>query len=277
MTVLNYPIKTLALFITGVFFLASCDTGLDDNGTGDLQVIMYDAPGDYEEVNVSIDRVEIHRETGDQDTGWETISEESQSHNLLELVNGAQAELGIAELEEGNYRQIRLILGDDNSVVINGETHELTVPSGQQTGIKLNTDISIEPGVTFTLELDFDAAESVVEADGQSEGPEYLLQPVIRTSSELTSGAISGSIEQADELTKVSVEAGDETINTHSEEGSGEFLLRGVPDGTYTVSFDPVDTDSNYESTEVEGVEVNIGENTEMDQVSLPEEEQEEG
>lgn len=274
---INSLIKTLVLFIAGLFVFTACDTGVDDNATGTLQVVMYDAPDEYDQVNVHVERIEIHRQTGGQNSGWQTIGEPDQVYNLLELTNGAQAELGIAELEQGTYRQIRLILGGDNSIVYNNENGEtieeqLTVPSGAQTGVKLNVDLQIEPGVMFTLELDFDAARSVVEAGSQAT-PKYLLQPVIRTNSVLTSGAIQGMVEPLDVKTNVNVVNGDEKINTYTTDGSGEFLLRGVPDGQYTVYFEPIDTDNgdDYEAMSVDSVSVEIGETTDMGTVGLEE------
>jgi hypothetical protein len=109
--------------------------------------------------------------------------------NLLELVNGVREHLGIVELQEGQYTQMRLIIGDTpgpdahpyaNYVITNTdpvEIHELKVPSGFQTGFKIVNGFSINAEQTTELMLDFDACRSVVQA-GKSGN--WLLKPTVK-------------------------------------------------------------------------------------------------
>ena len=43
--------------------------------------------------------------------------------------------------------QFRFILGDDNTVVVDGITYPLKAPSGQQSGFKVNVDETLTDGV----------------------------------------------------------------------------------------------------------------------------------
>ncbi len=115
-------------------------------------------------------------EPDEEDDGeWITIEDfEPIKVNLLD-VTGTEMLLASAELEEGYYEEIRLILGDDNDVVVDGETHPLKVPSGQQSGYKLKLDEPLHSGEVVDLTIEFDAEESVkVTGNGQ-----YMLKPVL--------------------------------------------------------------------------------------------------
>ncbi len=74
----------------------------------------------------------------------------------------------------GKVKEIRLVLGNDNSIKVGGNTYPLTVPSGSESGLKLKIDKNIS-GPIDSLVIDFDAALSVhEEQDG------YKLRPVLK-------------------------------------------------------------------------------------------------
>jgi hypothetical protein len=172
------------------------DAATGSGGTGRIEVRLTDAPGPYEAVPITIARVEAHRSGGaaDADTdagatdagagdddsgegGWIVLVDTPQTHDLLQLRNGVEAALGGRDLPAGHYTQIRLILSDAN-VVVGGETEPVKVPSGFQTGFKLNHDFHVEADTTYALVLDFDAQASIKET-----GAGYLLTPVLSVKS----------------------------------------------------------------------------------------------
>lgn len=241
--------------------LSSCDVASNkDKGT--LKVVMFDAPGDYDEVWVHISRVEVNN-SADAETGWVVISEPNERYNLLELVNGANVVLGEADLEEGTYEQIRLILGSDNNILIGEDSFPLMVPSGQQTGIKLNVNAEIISGITYTLLLDFDAQRSVVR---QGATGSYALQPVIRTMNEALTGNITGTVDPAVEGAWVRALSGDEVVATTQTVETGEFTIVGLFDGFYTVT---IDAGEDFEPFEQTDVEVKIGQVTDLNTIEL--------
>lgn len=241
--------------------LSSCDVASNkDKGT--FKVVMFDAPGDYDEVWVHINRVEVNN-SADAETGWVVISEPNERYNLLELVNGANVVLGEADLEEGTYEQIRLILGSDNNIVIGDDSFPLMVPSGQQTGIKLNVNAEIIAGITYTLLLDFDAQRSVVQ---QGATGSYALQPVIRAMNAALTGNITGSVEPAVEGARVRAISGDVVVATTQTVETGEFTLVGLFDGFYTVT---IDAGKDFEPFMQPDVEVKIGQVTDLGTIEL--------
>jgi len=256
---------TVAAF---ALLLAGCSTS-PDAGTGTMEVRMHDAPADFEEVNIFVERVEVNRTESDQ--GWQTISEPNQVYNLLELVNGAYEVLGEAELEAGTYRQIRLIINQEGThVVENGEVKNLTVPSGAQTGVKINVNAEILPDIRYVLLLDFDADRSVVSTGQSPVG--YLLKPVIRASSLAEIGNISGIITpEARAAAYAILDAGtaeaDTVSSTFADENDGSFKLVGLPANIYTVSIEP--REEGYLRADEENVEVTVGETTDIGEIEL--------
>lgn len=254
-------------FVMGMLALALVlVTGCTMNSTpemGSMQVLLHDAPADYDEVNVFIERVEINNTEGDE--GWQTISEPNQSFNILELTNGVFESIADVELEEGFYPQIRLVVSrDQNSVVIDGEEHNLFVPSGAQTGIKLNVNAEIRQGIQYTLLLDFDALRSVVKT-GRSAFPGYLLKPVIRATNRALTGNIAGTVEPVDAKAVVyAIAEGDTLSTTFADTVSGDFLLVGLEEGTYDVTAEP--RDEGYSESTVPDVDVTVGETTALEE-----------
>ena len=182
----------IILLLFMAIFTACSDTPNDSSsseGTGTLSLSLTDASTDeYQAVYVTIDKIEVRH--GDRDN-WITVANPKKTYGLLKLVNGMMATLGEARLEPGVYTQTRLHLGLHNPepgenilgkthqspnyvVDKDGDVHELKVPSGYQTGIKLVQAFEIVAGLTVDLVLDFDAHASVVKA-GRSD--QYLLKP----------------------------------------------------------------------------------------------------
>lgn len=235
--------------------------------TGTMEVKLHDAPTNYEEVNVFIESVEVNN--ADTDTGWVEINSPEKTYDLLELTNGATTVLGSEELPAGTYEQIRLILSrSNNSVVVDGTENDLFIPSGEQTGVKLNVNATIRPDITYTLLLDFDASRSVVERGNEQSGIEYLLKPVISATSEAESGNISGAVDPADSEPFVYAIAGSDTLSsTKADTSDGAFKLIGLEEGSYTVSVDP--TNDAYQSKDTTGVEVTVGETNDIGTIEL--------
>lgn len=259
-----FPAGIALLFI---FIISACDATNTSPGTGTMQVMLHDNPGEYEELWIDVQRVEVNNQA-DTVSGWVVINEPQERFNLLELINGAQAVLGEAELEEGTYRQIRLILGGDNTIVVNGDTYDLQTPSAQQSGLKLNIDAEIRENVTYTLALDFDVSRSVVSKGGQGHGQPYLLKPVIRAYATAETGSISGVVEPEDFTTWIYAIAGEDTLSsTRTENGTGEFRLLGLPADTYDVSLDP--DSEEHDTTIITDVEVVAGEETDLGTIEL--------
>ena len=241
----------------GVVF-ASCST--DSNGdTASFSINLVDAPGNYDQVNIEVVGVEVI-------INDEIVNVDVQEgiYDLLELTGGVSALLAEGELPAGELSQMRLILGDDNNLIIDGDVHSLKVPSGQQSGLKLNIHQTLEPGIRYDFILDFNVDKSIVVL-GNNSG--YNLKPVIRATTLAESGAVSGLVEPASTESLIVASNGTVEISAYTDE-TGAFLLYGVPEGNYTITVTPAEG-SNFSSTSVENVGVTKGETTVLETITL--------
>jgi hypothetical protein len=218
-------------------------------GDGQLRIYLIDAPAAYDAVNIAVARVEVHRETPDSTSGWFVINDEPEMYDLLELRNGVSAVLGEAMLGPGTYTQIRLILETGSHVKIGDQIHDLYVPSGFQTGIKLNHEFTIQSGKLYELYLDFDAERSV-----RYQGNRYRMSPVIRVNAVVTSGSVSGTVDPASAKAYVFTTIGQDTVSARADTLTGFFRLMAIPEGTYDIHFTSLS--GTHNDTTVTGVGV---------------------
>ena len=194
-------LSTWLLFTATILFFTACGGGgsdtevnVENNNSGTLTLSMLDAPADdYNAIYVTIRNIRVHEKGG----RWRHVASPHATCNLLELVGGLRQHLGIVDLDEGEYNQLRIILGEtpDDGINILSETHPhanylidtsndyhpLKVPSGFTSGIKVIHKFHINGNETTDLVLDFDASQSIVKAGGSGK---YLLKPVIRVLTE---------------------------------------------------------------------------------------------
>jgi hypothetical protein len=249
----------LGLISAIIIAFFGCDS---ESGNAKLEVWLTDAPGDYKEVNVEIVGVEVHTETGEQNSGWKSLDVEGGVYNLLKLTNGLDTLLGTIELPAGKISQVRLKLGNDNTIKVGDEIMPLSTPSGQQSGLKLQVHTVLTEGITYKILLDFHVAQSIVQRGNES----YSLKPVIRTITEAQDGAIKGIVNPAASTPAIYAITGTDTVATTYTDDAGNFLLRGLDAGTYKVVFLP---NSAYDTLTQENVNVTIGNVTDMGQVTI--------
>lgn len=194
-----------------------------------LNVKMTDAPGPYGAVNVDVQGIEV---TGTSNTVMLNVNK--GVYNLLDLANGKDTLLGTGSLNEGSVEQIRLILGSNNTVEVSGVSYPLSTPSAEQSGLKLQVHQTILGGVTYYILLDFDANQSIVETGNGT----YKLKPVIRTINTAISGSIKGMISPVGLNATVTATSGTASYSSVVD-SSGNFLISGIPSGTYSVIITP--------------------------------------
>lgn len=161
----------VALALVGVLGIS---TGCKKKeGTSQMTVKMVDAPGDFQQVNVEVLQVQVHH----SGQGWINLPTVAGVYDLLTLQNDVSATLvNAGTLPSGDLQQLRLILGDENNVMVDSLYYPLATPSAQQSGLKINLNTNFAPNTQYELVLDFDAEQSIVT---QGTGA-YSLKPVIR-------------------------------------------------------------------------------------------------
>ena len=247
------------LFLLTLFF--SCNDSNSDGATKaapTISVRLVDAPGDYEAVNVEIVDVMIKMDDdSDDEAGWMSLEANTETVNLLDFTGGISKVLvDRFPIPAGTLSQMRLVLGDGNTIVIKNEsdvdeTFDLKTPSAQQSGLKVKINALIEEGFTYDYVLDFDVDKSIVHAGNSGN---IILKPVLYASAEVSSGIIEGTVSPIEEASMVSVlvdDMGNEdpnddfVISAYTDE-TGAFALWGVPAGTYEVKAMPIDENSDY-------------------------------
>lgn len=259
----TYPVmknlfKLMLLLLVTV--TTSCSNDDNNTGTSGFIVKLVDAPGDYASVFVNVQAIEAIVDGN----AIQFNVEQPGPVDLLTLTGGNFAALLNENIPSGRLSQIRLILGEmENNILLEGETElrDLKTPSAQQSGLKLNVNYDLQPGVTYNFILDFNVDKSIVEL-GAGQG--YILKPVIRVITEAESGAISGTVAPAMAAT-ITATDGDTEITANTNTDTGEFLLYGVPAGTYTVVIETAGGDI----VTVTDVVVEIGVTTPMETVNF--------
>lgn len=258
--------KALLLFTFILALLVGCtDTSTDPimQGKSNLKVYLVDSPASLDSVIINVKRVEIHKDGSDSTSGWITINNTLRSFDLLQLRNGASAVLGDSVLPPGHYSQIRLILADGSYVINEGIKYNLTVPSGFQTGIKLNHEFTLEADKLYELVLDFNVDKSI-HTTGNGK---YMMNPVIRVMPIVTSGSISGQVLPLEAQATVFAYTGSDTISTYPDE-NGFFKLMVLPQGSYNIGITPLDS-TVYKDSTITDVNVIANQNTDLGIIEL--------
>lgn len=245
-------------------FAASCgedDTavGVDDTLTREtgtsVTILLTDAGSEYiGTAEVDIGRVELLAADGGEHV---LLSEDGTDGfvNLLDFQGSATTPIAEADIDPGSFVQLRLFVEAARVSLIEGYTFrdgstemDLTVPSGAQTGIKLNLQaedegpLQIVPGETVIV-LDFDVSQSFV-LRGNPDTPAGVhgvnFTPAIRVTGMDVAASISGTVSTAEEGLSV------EGLTVRAEPTDGgtapgyqteTATALTAEDGTYTMFF----------------------------------------
>lgn len=245
-TWLAHPIRPpIWLASATLALLSACGGGSDSGGSGTLRLALTDAPAcGYDQVNVTVERVRVHQNASADDSAaqWqEIVLSPPRRVNLLDLTNGVLEELGSTPLPAGTYSQLRLVLASNsgsaplaNSVLPTGGSETaLDTPSGQSSGVKLQVQMTVEPGQIADYVIDFDACKSVVPRGGSGR---FNLKPVLAVLPRVTSGlAVVGQLGNVGDssATAVSLQQAGVVVRSTVPTAQGGFVLSPVPAGSY--------------------------------------------
>jgi hypothetical protein len=245
----------LILILTSVLFSCQKDKGAPEpDKKVNLTLRLMDAPAAYDQVNIDI-------------VGAEAIVNDSVVkldiktgiYNLLDFVNGKDTVIADQQIPAGTLSQIRLILGDNNSLKVGTQLNDLTTPSAQQSGLKLNVHADFIQGIAYEYLIDFDAARSIVKTGNGK----YILKPVLKVFTKSVSGAIQGIVSPAKARPWIyAISSQLDTVSTLSDTISGKFMFRGLASGIYKLNFSPL---SPYKDTTLLNINVNNGLVTKLD------------
>lgn len=160
------------LLTISLFAFLACDK-TDSKGDATLNIRLTDGPGDYQQVNVDI--LEVRIKTTHDTAQWVSLNTNAGIYNLLDFQNGVDTLLATGTLSTDTLKEVRFILGNNNSVMVDSVLYAMDTPSAQESGLKVKVDQHLNLDIN-TLVLDFDAEKSVLQTGNGS----YKLKPVIK-------------------------------------------------------------------------------------------------
>lgn len=218
-------VELIARAVTIIFFsliLTSCRGGDSSSvsSSGTVSVSVTDAAVDnVKQVFVQFTGVTVKSENSNP----HTLALSGDSQTCLDLVNGigptptteGDVTVRCIELKElqgtqsaslldgiilsaGGYNWIRLDVdaqkGVMDSIVVenSGNLESLYIPSGSQSGLKLNSHFSVQAGGSHDFVIDFDLRKSVNNPQGFAD---YRLKPSLRMIDRALTGNITGTVD----------------------------------------------------------------------------------
>lgn len=238
-------ISRLMCSIAAMAGIAAC-SGSDTtsaSGTGTLEIRLTDAPSDdFQSATIFVSSV--YAKGGSAGASEALISSTKASFDLMTLQNGVTTTLGSASVPAGSYSQIRLVVDSAKVTLKPGKTFaggsstaKLNVPSGSESGLKINFAGPVDVGSgNATVLVDFDVAGSFILQGPRDQPTGCTFRPLIHAISLGLAATISGSVTPASSNATVYAIAGTDTVQTTQADASGNFTLRFLPAGTYVAA-----------------------------------------
>jgi hypothetical protein len=183
-----------------VFILAGLSgCGEDNASSGTLTLSITDAP-----VDVANRVVVIFNGVAVKPSGGESVNfdfDETRAIDLLALGGGnSKVILNSVTLDAGQYNWVRLkVLAlqgvlDSYIELDDLSMHSLHIPSGEETGLKVNRNFNVPAGGSADFTIDFDLRKSVHDPEGFDD---YMLRPTLRIIDNTEVGSIAGVVDAA--------------------------------------------------------------------------------
>jgi hypothetical protein len=263
------------LIAGGAALLAACGGsggGSDTSSTGTLKLSITDSPvDDAREVWVQFRAVEFKPEGGApvmQELRNSSGAPEPQQLDLLALQGGQAAVLvNNVVLPAGRYEWIRLLVDnqmnerDSYILMEDGSECELRVPSGDESGLKMNRGFTLPADGSVALTVDFDLRKSLHAPPGQQgAGLDCTQGFLLRLVQDSDVGAIAGTVDLSrrsdlecsrmvyvfadgqnaansttpDDFDGVDAEP---VVMVQADEVTGAYKATFLPSGNYTVAY----------------------------------------
>jgi hypothetical protein len=282
--------STLTVLLIGIFSFACQKTGVmaDDHGnhgTSSVHIFLTDDPSlVFDHVFLDITKVEIKVEDdteathesehqgevddsdshGDASGGWMTVTIHPGVYDILQFRNGLDTLFATTTFDAAKaLKKVRITLGTNNSVVLNGASSPLTL-NGNDNFIVVKIDesaVAVNSGALTNFWVDIDAGRSI-----RQHGGIFELKPSVKVFSKEKSGGIEGRVLPGNAAAVVMAINGTDTA-TAKPEAEGEFKFIGLKAGTYTLVYHA--TANNYLDATVNNVVVSGTEDVHVPDVTL--------
>ena len=277
--------KTRNIFLSAFAALAFLAIGFascsktDINRPGQFRVLLTDAPGDYIAAEIDIVKVEVkvdagkhnkedrfgdgdrheddHNRRKDEFGEWIDLNYTPGVIDVMTLRNGVDAKIAEGNIV-GTVRKVRVTLGTKNTVTTkDGVKHDLVLQNETENYLYVHLHNEHRghgrdqaAAADKEVVIDFDVARSIIEENGV-----YYLRPKIRPFHDQNAGAIEGKVLPANIFAVVTaLDASGAEVAKALPKPDGEFKIRGLADGTYTLKFEATGYQSqNASVTAVKG------------------------
>jgi Domain of unknown function (DUF4382) len=163
----NYFLSIAYLF---ALFIYSCKE--KEIKTSPVQFYLIDSPTDFDSVNIHIKKIEANIVS--DSTRWIPLQTKDTVANLFHLQDSLTLMIAQDIVPLGILKEIRFVLGDDNTVVVNGVSYPLQLADDNSQALMIQIGKRLNEVFNGFI-LDFDASQSIVAENG-----EYKLEPVVR-------------------------------------------------------------------------------------------------
>lgn len=281
--------SALSILLIGVIFSAcQKDISGDENipaGQAKLSIYLTDGPYDFDKVLVDVqgilvkvdtcekqgrhdddddddDHDEYHDRREDCDI-WDTLQIRPGVYDLLTLRNGNDTLLASGYIPRGEIEKIKFVLGSNNSIVVDSVTYPLRLKEDKNfIYVKIkHGDIDSIGNNNFEMFLDFDVARSIRFINAV-----YWLKPVLKPFCKSGSGEIEGKIRPVGSHGMIAAIIGTDTAYARPDHHEGEFKIRGLKEGTYSLFVDGI---NGYRDTIINNIQVRRGKETELKTITL--------
>lgn len=280
-----YPLLVLA--VAFIFYACQKEVSSGSNnvnsGKTKLSVFLTDGPYDFQKVLVDIQQIEVKIDTcrrqedddhngpgcdDDQDSLsnrceiWDTLDIRPGIYDLITLRNGVDTLLASGFLLNGKIERIKITLGNNNSVMADSIVYPLHLINNQHfvyVNIHREHLDSISSN-NFRLFLDFDLSRSIKFIGG-----EYWLKPVLKPFGRHSSGAIEGKIRPVHSFGTIKAYNATDTAYARPED-EGEFKIRGLREGTYSLFIDGI---NGYQDSTITNITVTRGRENNIGRIQL--------
>jgi hypothetical protein len=279
-------IAALALFSYACSKTDSAESPIPE-GQQRVKIMLTDDPGLFDKVWIDIRKVEVLIDTcGNRNDGnwddkdrcgwwedmrgnpnsckvWDTLPIQAGLYDLLTLQNGVDTSLAVGNVRKGYISQIRISLGDQNSLEKDGVSYPLTSVNGQskilvkvrhQEWDQVSTD-------NLQLWLDFDVQRSIV----QVKKGKFVLKPVIHVWTLKQTGSLSGKVLPKNSKSVITAYSATDSLYAIPDK-NGFYKIRGLKAGTYSLF---VNAGNDYRDTTLHDIEVKRGKDTNVPVITL--------
>jgi Domain of unknown function (DUF4382) len=240
-----------------------------------LSVYITDGPLDFiQKVLVDIQRIEVKIDTcrrndaeddHDNRSGcdddhdslehrceiWDTLAIHPGVYDLLKLRNGVDTLLASGFIPKGKIERIKITLGTNNSIMVDSIVHPLNFLNNQNfLFVNIHREhLDSLSANNLKLLLDFDLFRSIKFINGQ-----LFIRPFLKPFSDHSSGRIEGKVKPKGSFgTIYAFNTAKDTAFARPDDDDGEFKIRGLKEGTYSLFVDGI---NGYRDTTINNIEI---------------------